>query len=182
MTHRGIICERSQRLTGLLCLRPDASQCPGRADAHIEEFIVQCSDQLRHSGVRGRANASEGLGRRPSDTGNRIAQGCGEVPGRQGLRRVNADVGFSCESVLTSEHTEGLALWRKAPRARAASLATIESSSINASAAKRRNETCSCRSSSTSSGMGRRADLPDNFKSLLMQVFIVTFEESSQQR
>ena len=29
---------------------------------------------------------------------------------------------------------------------------------------------------------GRRTDLPDDFKSLLMQVFIVTGEESSQQR
>ncbi len=29
---------------------------------------------------------------------------------------------------------------------------------------------------------GRRTDLPDDFKSLLMQVVIVTREESSQQR
>ena len=29
---------------------------------------------------------------------------------------------------------------------------------------------------------GRRTDLPDDFKRLLMQVFIVTGEESSQQR
>ena len=29
---------------------------------------------------------------------------------------------------------------------------------------------------------GRRTDLPDDFKSLLMQLFIVTVEESSQQR
>ena len=29
---------------------------------------------------------------------------------------------------------------------------------------------------------GRWTDLPDDFKSLLMQVFIVTVEESSQQR
>ena len=103
VTQCGIVCGRSQRLPGRLCLWPDASQRPGREDAHIEEFIRQRFDQLRHSELRGGADACEGLTRRPSDAGNRIAHGSGEVrgrrarlrpDGRQGLRRVDADVWF----------------------------------------------------------------------------------------
>src|SRR4029450_837802 len=36
---RGIVCGRSERLPRRLRLRPDASQRPGREDAHIEELI-----------------------------------------------------------------------------------------------------------------------------------------------
>ena len=101
VTQCGIVCGRSQRLPGRLCLRSDASQSSGREDTHIEEFILQSFDQLRHCRLRGRADACEGLTRRPSDAGNRIAQGSAKAfvaagrlrtDGRQGLRRVDADV------------------------------------------------------------------------------------------
>jgi hypothetical protein len=130
VTHRGIVCGCSQRLTGRLCLRPEASQRTGRADAHIEEFILQSFDQLRHSGLRGRADACEGFTRRPSDAGNRIAQGSGEVLGRrarlrtdggQGLRRVDADVWFLVRESLDESAYRRTGPLPKAPRARAAS-------------------------------------------------------------
>ena len=124
VTHRGIVRGRSQRLTGRLCLRPEASQRTGRADAHIEEFVLQGFDQLRHGGLRGRADAGEGFTRRPSDPGNRIAQGPGEIPGRraclrtdgrQGLRRVNAHVG-----ILVREGLDQCAYRRTGPLAQSA--------------------------------------------------------------
>ena len=84
VTQGGIVGGRSQRLPGRLCLWPDAAQRPGREDAHVEEFIRQRDDQLRHGGLRGGADAGEGLTRRPSDAGNRIGQGPGEI--RRSLR------------------------------------------------------------------------------------------------
>ena len=101
VTQCGIVCCRPQRLSSRLRLRSDASQGSGREDSHIEEFILQSFDELRHGRLRSRTNACEGLTRRPSNAGNGIAQGsCQDVcrtgraraDGRQGLRRVDADV------------------------------------------------------------------------------------------
>ena len=101
VTQCGIVCGRLQRLSSRLRLRSDASQGSGGEDSHIEEFILQSFDQLRHCRLRSRTNACERLTRRPSNAGNGIAQGsCQDVcrtgraraDGRQGLRRVNADV------------------------------------------------------------------------------------------
>ena len=72
VTQRGIVCGRSQRLPGRLCLWPDASERPGGEDADIEEFIRQRFDQLRHSGLARRGRCLRGphtppIGRRESD-------------------------------------------------------------------------------------------------------------------
>ena len=97
----GIGCCGRQRFSSRLRLRSDASQGSRREDSHIEEFILQRFDELRHCRLRGRTNACESLTRRPSNAGYGIAQGCCQDvsrPGRaradrrQGLRRVDADV------------------------------------------------------------------------------------------
>ena len=80
VTQCGIVCGRDQRLPGCVCRRPYASERFGRADANVEELILQRFDQLRHSQLRGRADACEGLTRRPSDAGNRITQGSWRGP------------------------------------------------------------------------------------------------------
>lgn len=47
LPQRWIFCGHFQRPVGPRCLRPDASQRWGGADAHLEEFILQCFHQLR---------------------------------------------------------------------------------------------------------------------------------------
>ena len=102
-TQCGIVCRYPQRLPGRLCLRSDATQSSGREDPHIEVFILQSGDQLRHGRLRRRADAGEGLARRPSNAGNGSARAWASAlvalaalraDGRQGLRRVDADVGI----------------------------------------------------------------------------------------
>ena len=181
VTQCGIVCCRPQRLSGRLCLRSDASQSSGREDTHIEEFILQSFDQLRHCRLRSRADAGEGLTRRPSNAGNGIAQGFGQgvcrlgrvrTDGRQGLRRVDADVW-----ILVRKRSDERAYRRAGPRAQgaqgacgiardrsnprlAAPVSTpVESHSVwgarstKSLTALRRMESDSCRSRSTSSGM-----------------------------
>ena len=206
VTQCGIARGRSQRLPGRLCLRPDASQRAGREDAHIQEFILQSFNQLWHSGLRGGADAGEGLTCRPSDAGNRIAHGPGEVrgrrgrlrtDGRQGFRRVDADVRF-----LVRESRDQSAYRRTGLRAQGAQgtcgIARNVRILVSQCPSQRRLNRfgMGCQVNQGISGAapdgdtlvikevqqqrhGRRTDSPDDFQRPRLQVFIV--EESSQQ-
>ena len=202
------MCGRSQRIAGRLRLRPDASQRPGCADAHVEEFILQRFDQLRHSGLRSRADGCESFTRRPSDAGNRIAQSSGETrrrrarlrtDGRQSLRRVDADVW-----VLVRERLDERAYRRTGPIAQRAEGTCGIASDLRilvsqCPSQRRLNRFCLGRK--VDQGIdgvasdrnppitkqvheqrnGRRTDPPDDFQRLQMQVLIATAEELFQQ-
>src|SRR5262249_16745371 len=85
----------SQRFPGRLRLWPHTSERAGREDANIEELILQRFDQLRHCGLRGWADACEGLTRRPADARGGIAQGPGDIPGRHGRLRTDGRQGLN---------------------------------------------------------------------------------------
>ena len=208
VTQCWIVAGHSQRLQGCLCLWPDASQRPGRADAHVEEFILQSFDQLRHSGLRGRADARQGLTCRPSDAGNRIAHGSCQVLGRlgglrtdgcQSLRRVQADVWFPVrESLVQSGYrrsgplaqgaqgTRGIARDKRIRVAQCPSQRRLYPFGIGCQVDQ------DIDGASPDGGSiipkhvrqhrnGRRTDTADDFRSLQMQVSIATVQESSQQ-
>ncbi len=97
----GSCCSRCQRLPCRACFRADAAQRAGREDAHVEEFVAQRFDQVRHRGVCRGTDTRERFARCPSDARNGIANRSREVRGgrsrhradrRQRLRRVDADV------------------------------------------------------------------------------------------
>ena len=209
MTECGIVGGGSQRLAGGLCLRPDASQGPGREHAHVEEFVRQRVDQLRHRWMCCRTDTPERLTRGPSDARNRIGQRVGEVvrrrgshrtDGRQGLRRVDAGV-----LVLVRQRLDERADRRTRPSAqraqRASGIARDELILVAQGPSQRRLNAFRVRRE-VNQGVdrvapdedvlvskqvdqqwnGRRTNPPDDFKRGRLQVFVLAAEESSQHR
>ncbi len=209
VTQSGIVGCRPQRLLSRLCLRADASQRSGREDTHIEEFILQSFDELRHCRLRSRADACEGLTRRPSNAGNGIAQGfCQGVcrfdrvrtDGRQSLRRVDADVW-----ILVRKRIDESAYRRAGTLAQSTQgtcgIACDDRVLVSQCPSQCRLNPFCVRSQvnqfidgAAPDGVrlmpqqvyqqwnGRRTDPLDDFKSHHVQVFMPSVEESSQQR
>ena len=209
VTQGAVVRGRGERLARGPCRRPDAAQRAGREDAHVEELVVQRADQLRHGGGRRRPDAGERLARRPPHAGNRIAHGPGQVrrrrgrrrsDGRQGFRRVDADVRFLVRERLDERADRRTGL--RAERAQRAGgiarhfriLVPQGPSQRGLDRFRTRREVDEDIDGTAPQGHARitkqvhqqrnggRADLPDDFERHQIEILVATAEESLQQR
>ena len=159
--------------------------------------------------MRGRADACQGLSRCPSDAGNGIGQGAGEVPGRdgrlrtdgcQGLRRVDANVRILVRerrherayrrTCLRAQSAQGCVRHRPRPSSPRLSVpvsTTAESTLYRAPGRSRNQRRYAGRNVLMTKQFnqqrnGRRTNPPDDLKGPQIEIFIATVEETSQQR